>query len=300
MCDDTKPSDEKLSAEKAGDGRMFTNAQRAKLRAPIAGDGRIKVNFGGFRYLPMTRLIHSLNGVFGEGMWSDSFVFREMVYSDIRETLDKQGNKIQQHVVQWACGVRLTVRDGFGHEVTHEDVAVADSYQGVDNGLGPNHHMALSGAYSTALKRCARKFGNFLGASLLDKDDPLGERSGEFVARINAESSGTAAPELPKTDVPVAKPGPPQSSPKPTPPPSTRPPLVVRMRQALGARLDEFYALQLELHGAKQWPYALAEAGISDRAEIGQQGDKTLAAAGQALTAAVESMKAELVRRRTA
>ena len=292
-------------ADRPADGLMFTLEQRAQLRAALERDARLKTNFAGHLYLPTTRLIHSLNAVFGEGMWSDRIVFREKVYEGTRK--DDEGNP--QHVVHWAVGVSLTVGDAYGHECVHEDVAVADSYQGVDSGGGPNHHMAMSGAYSTALKRCARKLGNFLGASLLDKDDPYGENAAQMIARVQGA-------EPPATTVPVDRPAPPEPKPAPTtdpkppqrdeePPPHgqrTAPSSgrVEKIRSHVVAQLDSFFAQQGELHGKRTWPYALVELGLTCREEIDSATVEALMGAGKELKRINATMTADIAARRTA
>lgn len=194
---------------------MFSDAQRLELGRPCKPeeDPRVKIDpVSGEPYLPASRVIDSLNAIFGPGMWSSEIRDPQVLFSGQVELFDrKAGKAVPRLLVVAQCTTRIIIRDEEGRQTTHEDVGVAQSYQAPPI---PPYELALKSAASDGLKRAARKLGTFLGNSLYDKDDKSGAGFVDLERQVGAPP--TADPR--QAPPPAASAAPPASRPSPAPP----------------------------------------------------------------------------------
>jgi len=114
-------------------------------------------------YLEGSQVIRDLNKIFGFDGWSFEITDEKMLVDSTREVEDKYkgGQK-----TQYFCSYRVTgslIIDG----VIKSDIGLGDGVAYQPTG---HYSMAVKGASTDALKRCARQFGNRFGLALYFDD----------------------------------------------------------------------------------------------------------------------------------
>ena len=142
----------------------MNNAQHDKLLEPLQGF-RAKTKQGVYgTYLEAWDVIAQLNHIFGFNGWCKEV--KELVCVS---SVEKGG----KYTVIYRATVQLTVRFEDGTIKISEDSATCDGTNQVT--LADAHDLAVKGAVSQALKRCAKDLGDQFGLSLYNEGslDPV-------------------------------------------------------------------------------------------------------------------------------
>lgn len=136
----------------------FTNEVLTALAAPldpsrvaVLQDGPAK----GTPYMIGHDIIEALNRIFGYGEWGFSAGTPWCIEQGPPKTDGKRSYEL------WGVLGKLTVRGGLGFSEVGTCVRNGDGHPGLD--------MAIKGAATDALKRCARNYGDQFGLVLYDK-----------------------------------------------------------------------------------------------------------------------------------
>lgn len=124
----------------------------------------------GQSHLPAYDVAAHLTRILGYGGWSTEQCQASLAFEDVEERT--KGNPPKPYKV-WTVGytatLRLVIKDPEGNEVAHyENGAAGDAVN--QPSRGDAHHLAMTTAISTALKRCAAfALGDQFGLSLYNK-----------------------------------------------------------------------------------------------------------------------------------
>ena len=203
-------------------GRL--NAEQiAVLLRPIK-PGRVMIA-NGQSHLPAYDVAAHLTRVFGFGGWDTDNCVTTLCFED-------GGDDGKRWTVGYSATIRLIIKDEFGHEVSHyENGAGGDAVN--QPSRGDAHHLAMTSAISTALKRCAAfglgdQFGLSLynrgdvsplvGKTLVGADGPIALTPADLESHIRApESLGNDERETTEWDHEDAPRGPQKASGSPKP-----------------------------------------------------------------------------------
>ena len=146
----------------------FSEQQRKWLMAPILKI-RVSTTQQGMSYVEAHDDLAHLSRIFGFEGWDKELLFCDMIFEDYVTWTDKKTQQQKQGWdVAYKAGVKLTVFDPEGIICTvKEDGAVGDAAH--QPSRADAHHLALTTAISTALKRAAKDLGDQFGLSLYDK-----------------------------------------------------------------------------------------------------------------------------------
>ena len=149
---------------------MLNSEQVAQLLKPIKPSRVLQAN--GQSHVPAYDVAAHLTRILGFGGWETDLLGTTLLF----ETSERRQRKTQNGVVEyevWTVGysatVRLTVKDPTGAVVAHwENGAAGDAVN--QPSRADAHHLALTTAISTAMKRCAAfGLGDQFGLSLYNK-----------------------------------------------------------------------------------------------------------------------------------
>lgn len=143
---------------------MLSELQREVLFGPL-NEKRVSQR-DGFSYLEEWDIEAHLTRVFGFEGW-DKDISYELIYEYQKDTTRTGG-----WYVAYSAKCRLEIRDPEGvHVTSKEDGAVGDAQNQPQRGSA--HHLALTSAVSTALKRAAKGLGTQFGLSLYNRGSLL-------------------------------------------------------------------------------------------------------------------------------
>lgn len=175
--------------------------QVAQLLQPI-NEARV-LSRDGLSYVAQHDIRAHLTRIFGFGNWSMRVIDTQQLFE--YETTTSRGKPA------WKVGYRATVgldiRDATGNWLaTYEDSAADENAPLPDRGQA--HHMALTTAVSTAMKRAATSLGDQFGLSLYERGSTLPFVRGTLIrsqvaptdVAVSADGSEISAPASPPGD----------------------------------------------------------------------------------------------------
>lgn len=149
------------------DGQVsLSERQREVLFRPLNGQ-RVATRQG-MSYLEEWDVEAHLTRIFGFEGW-DKEISYELIFEEAVEWIDSK-TKAQKSGwdVAYSARCRLVIKDPDGNEISHrEDAGAGDALH--QPSRSDAHHLALTSAVATALKRAAKSLGNQFGLSLYDK-----------------------------------------------------------------------------------------------------------------------------------
>lgn len=164
----------------------LNEAQIAALLKPIKPHRVMSAN--GQSHVPAYDVAAHLTRIFGFGNWDTELLSKELLFED-------GGAERKRWTVGYSATVRLTVKDSYGEIAHWENGACGDAVN--QPSRADAHHLAMTTAISTALKRCAAfGLGDQFGLSLYNK----GSMSALIgLTLVGGPSEGApAAPDLEK------------------------------------------------------------------------------------------------------
>ena len=156
-------------------------AQVAALLRPIK-PGRV-MQANGQSHVPAYDVAAHLTRILGFGNWDTDLLSATLLFED-------GGKEGKRWTVGYSATVRLTVKDESGNVIAHwENGACGDAVN--QPSRADAHHLAMTTAISTAMKRCAAfGLGDQFGLSLYNKGDTRA-----LVKTVLVQPEGTA-PEV--------------------------------------------------------------------------------------------------------
>lgn len=145
--------------------------QVAKLLQPIKPSRVLQAN--GQSHVPAYDVAAHLTRILGYGGWDSEEIDVHVLFEDFEERHGKNKDGSPRTYKVWTVGysahMRLIVKDTKGNEVSHyENGACGDAVN--QPSRADAHHLAMTTAISTALKRCAAfGLGDQFGLSLYNK-----------------------------------------------------------------------------------------------------------------------------------
>lgn len=154
--------------------------QVAALLEPIKPNRVMFAN--GQSHVPAYDVAAHLTRILGFGNWDTDLLATTLLFED-------GGKEGKRWTVGYSASVRLTIKDQYGVTIAHwENAACGDAVN--QPSRADAHHLALTTAVSTAMKRCAAfGLGDQFGLSLYNKGSmgPLLKRT--LVGNLEATSS---------------------------------------------------------------------------------------------------------------
>ena len=169
-------------------GTDLLNAEQiAALLKPINPSRVLHAN--GQAHVPAYDVAAHLTRVFGFGNWDTDLLSKELLFED-------GGAEGKRWTVGYSATVRLTIKNEHGYVVAHwENGACGDAVN--QPSRADAHHLAMTTAISTALKRCAAfGLGDQFGLSLYNKGSLNGLVLRTLVMADGAAPAPTPAPDL--------------------------------------------------------------------------------------------------------
>jgi recombination DNA repair RAD52 pathway protein len=146
---------------------QLSDKQRKVLLHPIQAD-RVFQTPQGMSHLKAFDVLAHLNRIFGFEGWDTEVKSEALIFEDFVTWKPKDWPERQGWDVAYKATVRLVIKNSEGMIVTvKEDSAAGDALH--QPSRADAHHLALTSAVSTALKRAANGLGDQFGLSLYDK-----------------------------------------------------------------------------------------------------------------------------------
>lgn len=147
------------------------NAQQvAQLLKPI--NPKRVLHGGGQAHVPAYDVAAQLTRILGFGNWDTELLSKELLFESVEARERTKDGKVVIYNV-WTVGysatVRLIIKNEYGQEIAHwENGACGDAIN--QPSRSDAHHLAMTTAISTAMKRCAAfGLGDQFGLSLYNK-----------------------------------------------------------------------------------------------------------------------------------
>lgn len=172
---------------------MLNETQIAALLKPIKPSRILHAN--GQSHVPAYDVAAHLTRIFGYGGWDTENCVATLSFEE--SELRKKRNSTEEYMA-WTVGytatIRLVIKDEFGTVVAHyENGAGGDAVN--QPSRGDAHHLAMTTAISTALKRCAAfGLGDQFGLSLYNKG-ATGALVGKLLSADTDVQDHTTKPE---------------------------------------------------------------------------------------------------------
>lgn len=163
----------------------LNNEQLQTLLKPILPKRVMQAN--GQSHVPAYDVAAHLTRIFGYGNWETSNVVATLASESSEERTGKNGQKYLAWTVVYTATLRLTIKDMHGNYIASwENGAAGDAVN--QPSRGDAHHLAMTTAISTAMKRCAAfGLGDQFGLSLYNK----GSKSALVVTTLQTILPGT-------------------------------------------------------------------------------------------------------------
>lgn len=145
----------------------LNEAQVAQLLTPIKPKRVLSAN--GQSHVPAYDVAAHLTRILGFGNWETHLLDVTMLFESGEEKVGKNNKPYTAWTIGYAATIRLTIKDENGKEVAQwENGACGEAVN--QPSRGDAHHLAMTTAISTAMKRCAAfGLGDQFGLSLYNK-----------------------------------------------------------------------------------------------------------------------------------
>ena len=168
----------------------LTKGQVSQLIQPIKPSRVLQAH--GQSHVPSFDVAAHLTRIFGFGGWDTEDCQYRMVFED-------GGAEGKRWTVGYTASIRLVIKDPEGNEVAHfENGAGGDAVN--QPSRGDAHHLAMTTAISTALKRCAAfGLGDQFGLSLYNKGSETALIKKVIVGPLGEAGDVQEAAQVPKS-----------------------------------------------------------------------------------------------------